>query len=607
MRVLGISAYYHDAAAAIVVDGRLLAAAEEERFTRRKHDPSFPANAVQYCLREAKIGRDELDAVVFYEKPLLKFHRIVETVLAAAPRGRRNAVRALGLWARERLWIPLSIQRGIDACGVRAPDEIAFTRHHEAHAASAFYPSPFERAAIVTIDGVGEWATTAIAEGEGSRLTELEEVAFPHSLGLLYSAFTYQCGFRVNSGEYKLMGLAPHGRPIHRDFILERLVERPGDGSFRLALEYFGFLDGHTITSDRFHERFGPPRRPNQPLEPRHADLAASAQAALEVLIADVVTRAHARTGHDALCLAGGVALNCVANRKIVDRSPFERVWIQPAAGDAGGAVGAALAYWHRTAAGPRPTPTHDAMQGAQLGPEFSEAQLADWLARRGYPHRRLEPDAWAEVIADQLVEGRVLGLFDGRMEFGPRALGQRSILADPRDPTMRDRVNARVKLRESFRPFAPAVMAERAHEWFELDHASPYMLLTAMVRSEHRHPDPEVEPLSIMERAQIVRSVVPAVTHVDGSARVQTVHAGVSPRFHAILAAFEARTGCPMLLNTSFNVRGEPIVCTPEDAYRCAMQARLDALILGPFLLERDRQPQHDDASRWYREFTAD
>jgi carbamoyltransferase len=606
MRVLGISAYYHDSAAALIIDGRPVAAASEERFTRIKHDADFPRQAVQYCLAEGGVAANELDAVVFYEKPLLKFHRILESLLAAAPRGGRNTVKALALWGRERLWIPLEIQKQIDACGVRAPDRIAFTSHHEAHAASAFYPSPFDQAAVVTLDGVGEWTTTSIADGDGAALTRIEEIHYPHSLGLLYSAFTYQCGFKVNSGEYKLMGLAPYGRPRLCDELLERLVVRGADGSFRLNLDYFGFIDGETMTTPLFHASFGPARKPEAPLEQYHLDLAASVQAALERLVLDVMTRAHTKTGRDALCMAGGVALNCVANRRVLDDSPFERVWIQPAAGDAGGALGAALAYWHRSCAGPRPV-GRDLMCGAQLGPGFSEAQLDRWLRARNYPHVRLDDVTGAEHIAKRLAEGAVLGMFDGRMEFGPRALGQRSILADPRDNDMRDRINARVKLRESFRPFAPAVLAERAAEFFDIDVPSPYMMLTAQVRDEHRLPDPVPEPETMAERARVPRSIVPAITHVDGSARLQTVHRELSPRLHAILDAFDRLTGCPMLLNTSFNLRGEPIVCSPDDAYATMMQAQLDVLVLGPFLLERVTQPGHDDPERWQRSFEAD
>jgi len=604
MRILGISAYYHDSAAALLVDGRPVAAASEERFSRNKHDAAFPRRAVEYCLAEA--GVEQLDAVVFYEKPLLKFHRILESLLAAAPRGGRNATRALALWARERLWIPLAIQAEIDACGIRAPDRVAFTTHHEAHAASAFYPSPFEQAAVVTLDGVGEWTTTSIADGDGARLTRLEEIHFPHSLGLFYSAFTYQCGFKVNSGEYKLMGLAPYGRPTRRDQILDTLIRRGPDGSFRLDLDYFGFIDGDRMTSPRFHATFGPPRQPSDPIEQHHLDLAASAQAALEQLVLDVMRRAHQITGRDAVCMAGGVALNCVANRKVLDHSPFARVWIQPASGDAGGALGAALAYWFRSCYGPRTNPC-DMMGGAQLGPGFSDGQLERWLLARGYPHRRMTDAERAEYVAGRLAEGAVVGLFDGRMEYGPRALGQRSILADPRDPDMRDRINARVKQRESFRPFAPAVLAERAAAFFDLDVPSPYMLLTAPVRAEHRVPGPEREPEPLLERARVPRSIVPAITHVDGSARVQTVHRELSPSFYMLIEAFERLTGCPMLLNTSFNLRGEPIVCSPDDAYATMMQAKLDLLALGAFVLERVEQPGHQDDARWQRSFAAD
>ena len=570
MKILGLSAFYHDSAAALLVDGGIVAAAQEERFSRRKHDPGFPVEAVRWCLETGGVGPEGPDAVAFYDKPVTKFVRILETHFSVAPAGLRPFVEAMPVWIREKLWIPLRIESCLDRLGYGMPKDLFFLEHHESHAASAFYPSPFESAAILTVDGVGEWTTASIGRGAGNSIELLHELRFPHSLGLLYSAFTAYCGFEVNDGEYKLMGLAPYGEPRYADVIRDRLVDVKEDGSIRLNMEFFGYLSRLSMTNERFERLLGgPPRRQDEPIAQRHKDLARSVQAVTEEVVLRMARHAHAVTGEDRLCLAGGVALNCVANGRLAREGPFREIWIQPGAGDAGGAVGAALGAWHgvhgraRNADGVR-----DGMQGSLLGPGFDEAGIEKALAAEGLAARRLSDDEWAVAVAALIAAGRIVGLFQGRMEFGPRALGNRSILADPRDPGMRDRINLRVKGRESFRPFAPAVLAERASEWFDLDRPSPYMLLTAPVRPGRR---------------------IPAVTHVDGSARVQTVHAEVSPRFHALISAFEALTGCPLVVNTSFNLKDEPIVCTPAEACRCFRRANLDALVLGNHLVLRE------------------
>jgi carbamoyltransferase len=594
LNVLGISAYYHDSAACLVTDGRIVAAAQEERFTRKKHDHAFPASAIRYCLAEGGVGPDGLDAVVFYEKPITKFVRILQTYFSVAPRGLRPFLKAIPLWAREKLWTPLRIEQSLEELGVRMPERLYFPTHHESHAASAFFPSPFERAAVVTTDGVGEWDTTTIGVGDGNRVRLLKEVSFPHSLGLLYSAFTYFTGFRVLEGEYKMMGLAPYGEPRYADRIREHLIDLREDGSFRLNLDYFGYLDTFTMTNRRFAELFdGPPRVPDSPITRREMDLAASCQAVTEEAIFRIARHAHELTGEKDLCLAGGVALNCVANGRVLREGPFERVWIQPAAGDAGGALGGALFAWHQVLDNPRRADgERDAMNGAYLGPAFPDSEVEAWLQARGYPHRRLSEDEWAPCIAKLIADGKVVGLCHGRMEWGPRALGNRSIVADARSPETQSVLNLKIKHRESFRPFAPSVLAERAADYFEVDAPSPYMLLVAPVEAERRVPADESDPaeagLPIQEWVNRVRSDVPAITHVDYSARVQTVDGRANPRYHRLIAEFERLTGCGLIVNTSFNERGEPIVCTPADAYDCFMRTEMDYVVLGSFLLDK-------------------
>ena len=594
MNILGISAFYHDAAAALVRDGEIIAAAQEERFTRTRHDAAFPRHAIEYCLREGGVGAHDLDAVAFYEKPLLKFQRLLETYLHVCPRGLRSFVQAMPLWLKQKLWLPLEIARGIEACGVRMPDELFFPEHHEAHAASAFYPSPFRQAAILTTDGVGEWATSAIGRGEGNTLTLLTELHFPHSLGLLYSAFTHYTGFSVNSGEYKLMGLAPYGEPTYAQRIREHLLDLRDDGSFRMNMDCFGYLDGLAMTNARFHTLFGgPPRKPDGKLTQREADIARSIQDVIEDIVLRMARHARAITGCKQVCLAGGVALNCVANGRLLRSGVFDDIWIQPAAGDAGGALGAALFVWHQLRGNARTADErHDRMHGALLGPAYSDDDICAFLDAHKYPAHKLTEAEWAPTLARLLDEQHVLGLFHGRMEFGPRALGNRSIIGDARSPAMQSLLNLKIKFRESFRPFAPACLVERVGEVFELDRPSPYMLLVAPVQPRRRVHLQSI-PAAISERVNQVRSDLPAITHVDYSARVQTVDYETNPRFHDLIKAFEARTGCPVIINTSFNVRDEPIVCSPLDAYRCFMRTAIDYLVLGSYLLDRRLQPE--------------
>jgi len=609
MKILGISAFYHDSAAALVHDGEIVAAAQEERFSRRKHDAGFPVKAVRYCLAEGGVAPDGLDAVAFYDKPLKKFARIVETYFSVAPRGLRSFMMALPIWMKQKLWIPLHIETTLQKNGIRQPDELYFADHHESHAASAFFPSPFERAAILTMDGVGEWATSSIGRGEGRRVEVMKELSFPHSLGLLYSAFTYFTGFRVNSGEYKLMGLAPYGEPRYVDTILENLVDLREDGSFRLNMDYMGYLDGLTMTNHRFDALFGgPPRRAESEITAREMDLARSIQAVTEEIVLRMARHTREVTGENKLCLAGGVALNCVANGRVVREGPFEDIWIQPAAGDAGGAVGAALLVWHmvrnheRRADGAR-----DAMKGAYLGPAFPDAEIEAFLRARGYPAGKLSQAEWAPRIAGLIADQKVVGLFQGRMEFGPRALGNRSILGDARSPEMQSLMNRKIKFRESFRPFAPSCLVERAGDFFDLDRASPYMLLVAPVRKDRLLPGDGDGDRPFRERIHAARSDVPAITHVDGSARVQTVDRETNPRFYDLIKAFEERTGYGIVINTSFNVRGEPIVCTPEDAYRCFMRTKMDCLALGSYLLLKEDQPPWREAGDWREDYVLD
>jgi carbamoyltransferase len=576
MNILGISAFYHDSAAALVIDGEIAAAAQEERFTRRKHEAGFPGRAIAYCLEHAGLRPDQLDFVAFYDKPLLKFERLLETQVAFAPNGFRSFATATPVWLHEKLRMRRAIRGGL-AGESRAP--LLFLDHHESHAASAFFPSPFDEAAILTIDGVGEWTTAAWGAGRGNRLELRQHVEFPHSLGLLYSAFTYYCGFKVNSGEHKVMGLAPYGKPIYRDTILRRLIDLKPDGSFRLNMDYFNYCQGLTMTNRRFAGLFGgPPRAPESEIEQRHKDLAASIQSVAEEIVLRMGCDIHRKTGMKRLVLAGGVALNCVANGRLLREGPYEDIWIQPAAGDAGGALGAALFTWHQLLDKPRFRSGRDSQKGSFLGPSFSQEEIERYLDEAGADYTRMDgDDALTDCVAALLAQQKVVGWFHGRMEFGPRALGARSILADPRPPGMQATINLKIKFRESFRPFAPAVLKEHAHRWFAVREGqeSPYMLLVAPVREEHRAP----------------HSSIPAITHVDHSARLQTVDPGRHPRFYQLIERFYAKTGCPMLVNTSFNVRGEPIVCTPHDAYRCFLATGMDALALENFVILKNGQ----------------
>jgi carbamoyltransferase len=607
--VLGVSAFYHDAAAALVADGEIVAAVQEERFTRRKHDPDLPINAIAHCLRAGDVPRGGIEAVVFYDKPLTTFVRILRTHLRVAPRGMRSFLRSMPIWLREKLWIPYQLEKAVRDLGYEMPKDVWFTEHHQSHAASAFFASPFSSAATLTFDGVGEWATSSIGVGRGNQIELLEQMSFPHSIGLLYSAFTSYCGFRVNSGEYKLMGLAPYGEPRFVDEIYEHLIDLHDDGSFEMDMRYFGYLHGFSMTTPRFHRVFGgEPRAPESDLTEREMDLAASIQQVTEEIVLRMARHAHARTGEDRAVLAGGVALNCVANGRLLREGPFEQLWIQPAAGDAGGAVGAALYGWHQLLGHPREADgVHDLMQGAYLGPRYSTDEIVEWMEGQGAVFERLEPGTRAQRTAQLVADGYAVGLFQGRMEFGPRALGHRSIIADPRDAEVQSRLNLKVKFRESFRPFAPAVLAERCAEWFDIDVESPYMMVTAQVGEVHWTDSTERHPGDLRRWVNEVRSDVPAVTHVDRSARLQTVAAGSSPAFHAILVEFERLTGCPILVNTSFNVRGEPIVCTPEDAYRCFMRTDLDALVLEDVVLLKAEQPDAEDHALQLDELVLD
>ena len=589
--ILGLSAYYHDSAAALVSDGRITAAAQEERFTRRKNDSDFPVQAAAFCLRQAGLQTSQLDVVVFYDKPVLKFTRLLETYLAVAPRGLRTFPTVLSNWLGEKLDLRKAIRTQLP--GLRPDCQILFTGHHQSHAASAFYPSPFEEAAILTIDGVGEWATTTIGHGHGNQIKMLKEIKFPHSLGLLYSAFTYYCGFRINSGEYKLMGLAPYGQPEYVDAIRNHLIEVKPDGSLRLNLDYFNFLSGTTMTNDKFHSLFGgPPRGADEKIEQRHMDVARSIQQVTEETMVRLARHAREVTGSKNLCLAGGVALNCVANGIILREKIFERIWIQPAAGDAGGALGAALAAWHLHPEVPsRAVMPNDSMQSSLLGPEFSDAEIETVLRGHDAMFQKMERDELLDFVVELLNSEKVVGWFQGRMEFGPRALGNRSILGDARSSKMQSVMNLKVKFRESFRPFAPIVRRERVADYFELDTDSPYMLLVAPIKNELRKPLPDgVTGIDLLKAG---RSTLPAVTHVDYSARIQTVSRDANPLLYDLLLRFEEATGCAVLVNTSFNVRGEPVVCTPEDAYRCFMNTEMDFLILGSFVIERAAQPK--------------
>jgi carbamoyltransferase len=596
--VLGISAFYHDSAAALIRDGQIVAAAQEERFTRKKHDPSFPANAVRYCLAEAKADASSVDCVVFYEKPFLKFERLLETYLAFAPRGFASFRKAMPLWIGEKLFQRDLLLRELAAIhpGLGDKAKLRFCEHHFSHAASAYYPAPFQSALILTMDGVGEWTTTSAALGQGDDLQIIKEIHFPHSLGLLYSAFTYYTGFKVNSGEYKVMGLAPYGEPKYAKAILDQLMDVKPDGSFRLNLDYFAFCTGLTMVNDHFGTVFGgPPRRANEPLEQRHMDLAASIQAVTEEVVLRLTRSLSAQTGHKHLCLAGGVALNCVANGKLLREGHFEEIFVQPAAGDAGGALGAALAAYYdenRRGESKRIANQPDSMRGAFLGPSYTQGDIERRLKAVGAIYHVVDDEQLIEETATALASGQAVGWHQGRMEFGPRALGNRSILGDPRSPTMQKALNLKVKYRESFRPFAPSVLRERVADWFALDADSPYMLLVANVNPARcRKMTAQEQALFGIDKLNVLRSDIPAVTHVDYSARVQTVHKETNPRYHALISRFEQLTGCPVLVNTSFNVRGEPIVCTPEDAFSCFMGTEIEFLAVGNCILHKEKQ----------------
>ncbi len=595
--ILGISAFYHDSAAALIIDGDIVAAAQEERFTRKKHDPEFPANAIDYCLQEAGLKAGQLNYIAFYDKPLTKFDRLLETYLAYAPIGFRSFRLAMPIWLKDKLYTRRTLRQHFK----NAPQaRIVFTDHHESHAASAFFPSPFDAAAILTLDGVGEWSTATFGSGEGNKIRLLQQLQFPHSLGLLYSAFTYYCGFKVNSGEYKLMGLAPYGRPNYQDAILKHLLDLKSDGSFWMNMDYFNYCQGLTMTNGRFHDLFGgPPRSPESMLEQRHMDLAASIQKVTEEIMLRMTTEVHRQTKMKHLVLAGGVALNCVANGRLLREGPFDNIWIQPAAGDAGGALGAASFVWHQLLDKPRQVGARDSQKGSLLGPHFSNAQIAAFLSESDCSHERFRSEnELLQAVAKLLAEGKIVGWFHGRMEFGPRALGARSILGDARSRAMQSIMNVKIKFRESFRPFAPCILQERVADYFQTRprEESPYMLLVADILPKHRLPLSESERRQmetdpdLRHRVNVVRSTLPAITHVDYSARIQTVDEPRHGRFYRLLKAFEALTGSPVLVNTSFNVRGEPIVCTPPDAYKCFLATDMDALVLEDFVLRKEQ-----------------
>jgi carbamoyltransferase len=597
MKILGISAYYHDSAACIIVDGEIVAAAQEERFTRKKHDSSFPLNAIAYCLREAKAIPKEIDFVVFYEKPFLKFERLLETYLAFAPKGFRSFATSMPLWLRDKLYQKVIISNELTKVmggDYGWSDKLLFSEHHLSHAASAFFPSPFDRAAVLTMDGVGEWTTTSLAVGSGHELSVYKEIHFPHSIGLLYSAVTYYTGFKVNSGEYKVMGLAPYGEPKYSNLIKEHLIDIKEDGSFALNMSYFNYCTGLTMTNEKFNDLFGgPPRKQESMLTQRDMDLAASIQEVVEEVVLKLAKGVAKTTGEKNLCLAGGVALNCVANGKLLRAGIFDRIWIQPAAGDAGGALGAALAVYHIMLGQPRKvTNGRDAMKGSYLGPEFSQKEIEERLTNCGAVFKTVSSEAVIDQTAKALANGKAVGWMNGRMEFGPRALGARSIIADPRSPTMQKLLNLKVKYRESFRPFAPSILREDVSEWFDLNDDSPYMLVVADVApAKRRQVTADESALFGIDKLNVPRSDIPAVTHVDYTARVQTVHEETNPQYYALIKKFKEITGCPVIVNTSFNVRGEPIICSPEDAFRCFMGTELDVLVVGNCLLEKSTQ----------------
>ncbi len=611
--ILGISAYYHDSAAALVSEGKIIAAAQEERFTRKKHDAGFPSHAITYCLEEAGIELADVNYVVFYDKPLIKFERILETYLSYAPRGFKSFLAAMPIWLKEKLFLKTTLKRELSALGgIKIADlpQLTFTQHHESHAASAFYPSPYKKAAVLCLDGVGEWATSSVWLGDGANLTPQWEIDFPHSLGLLYSAFTYYTGFKVNSGEYKLMGLAPYGEPKYVDKILNHLIDVKEDGSFKLDMSYFNFATGLTMTSNKLHKLFGaPPRKPESEISQFEMDLAQSIQQVTEEIVLKITNTVKNELDVDYLCLAGGVALNCVANGRILRDGKFKDIWIQPAAGDAGGALGAALSVWHRYLGNQRElNDSGDNMQGSYLGKRYSNPEITEFLDEIGAVYSVEEDETLMPKLADILKDENVVGWFNGRMEFGPRALGGRSIIGDPRSAKMQSVMNLKIKYRESFRPFAPAVKSDKVSDWFEIDRKSPYMLLVAPVKQDKLlSMTEEQKQLFGIDRLNIPRSDIPAVTHVDYSARIQTVHDDTNPRFHELLSQFESKTGCPVLINTSFNVRGEPIVATPEDAHRCFMRTEMDYLVMENVILTKTDQPVYEQDESWKDEYELD
>lgn len=610
MQILGISAFYHDSAACLLRDGQIIAAAQEERFTRIKHDSAFPLHAVKFCLEHGKTSIGEIDKVVFYEKPFIKFERLLKTHLSFAPFGLTSFFQAIPLWIKEKLFMKSEIADIFSSQLGGSPGEILFNEHHRSHAASAFYPSPFLDAAVLCLDGVGEWATTTAWVGSGNRLDQLWEIRFPHSLGLLYSAFTYYTGFKVNSGEYKLMGLAPYGKPIYRQIILDNLIDLKEDGTFRLNMKFFNYCTGLTMTNRHFNELFGgvPPRHADDQVTQREMDLARSIQDVTEEVFMRLAHTLHRETGQKNLCLAGGVALNCVANGLLHRKGPFDKIWIQPAAGDAGGAPGAALDVWHTGLQNPRQQPEGDQMQGCYLGPAFNNIQIKEFLDRHKIPYRFIDDPQMFSTIATDLESEKVIGWFSGRMEFGPRALGARSIVGDARSKKMQSVMNLKIKFRESFRPFAPSVLREKLYDYFELDVDSPYMLLTAQVKPERMHELSEEEKtFTGLKLLNLPRSDIPAITHVDGSARIQTVHSDTNPRYHAMIRAFYEKTGCGVIVNTSFNVRGEPIVCTPLDAYKCFMRTKMDRLVLENYYLCKEDQPEKIIADIGLEKFEPD
>ena len=612
MNILGISAYYHDSAAALVRDGEIIAAAQEERFSRKKHDARFPEGAIASCLSQGGITLADVDEVVFYDKPLVKFERLLETYLTYAPKGFRSFVAAMPVWLKEKLYLKATLKRQLADLGGMQEKELPallFAEHHQSHAASAFFPSPYEKAAVMCLDGVGEWATTSVWLGDGHKLTAQWEIDFPHSLGMLYSAFTYYTGFKVNSGEYKLMGLAPYGEPEYVDLILDKLIDLKEDGTFRLNMDYFNYATGLTMTNKRFADLFGAPARtPETQLAQKEMDIARSIQEVTEEVVLRLARTVHRELDVDYLCMAGGVALNCVANGRILREGPFKDIWIQPAAGDAGGALGAALVAWHDYHDKPRQVNGHDRMEGSYLGPRFQDTTIKSQLDGMNAVYEQLDDAALDDKLGAILADEKVVGWFQGRMEFGPRSLGGRSIIGDPRSEKMQSVMNLKIKYRESFRPFAPAVLAEDVSEYFEQDRPSPYMLIVAPVNEALRTPmTAEQQQLFGIEKLNVPRSTIPAITHVDYSARVQTVHKETNPRFHAVLESFKQRTGCSVLVNTSFNVRGEPIVCTPEDAYRCFMRTEMDYLVIENFLLAKGDQPAWEKDDSWKDEFELD